>query len=692
VANQELTFDLVLETNKAVGEVKQMLQKSNAEAGKTGKQAGNNFGNTFKTALLAVTSKISFDFLKNLGLTSFNEFAKLEDGLADVRKTVGLTKEETIDFKKEIMALGRETRTPIEELIRIGAIGGQFGRTKEEIKEFTRNINILAVALGEEFPGGVEEATTQVSKLGTIFKEFKDVNGRPTTDAILNIGNALNLLSADGAATSPVISEFAVKIGSIADVVGLSASQVLGFSSALQELAVEPERGASAVTRILQLIARSPADFAKVVGMSTEEFTNIVNTDINKAFMLVSKSVAGSDSKATEFSNTLKDLGLNGVYNTEVIAKLGQNTDLLTKRQEQATEALKNTDSITEEYDIKNENAAATMGKLKNRITEAKESFGNALAPAIVDVVDKLTPLIEGFIGLVNSNPELVSQIFILTGAFIGILTVISGFMTVAGILAPVIASLGSIFGVVGASAGGLAGAGATLSAVFAVLTGPVGLVIAGIALLTAGIIWAYHNVEGFRNMVNTAFKKIVDYVMWAKDNWLEALGQIIGFFITLPFKMTGYVSQAVNAIIDFLRRVDWGGVWNGMLEAFKSMWNSLRNWFSDNWRSLGNGFVDFIKGLLRGMASGIPGADLIINPLINKLPRFATGGEFMVGGKGGVDKNLVQFMATRGEKVIVQTPSQQTDNRQINSGNTKQYIYQEQYKEPNFSNLAYNY
>jgi hypothetical protein len=41
-------------------------------------------------------------------------------------------------------------------------------------------------------------------------------------------------------------------------------------------------------------------------------------------------------------------------------------------------------------------------------------------------------------------------------------------------------------------------------------------------------------------------------------------------------------------------------------------------------------------------------------------LPKFATGGNFTVGGVGGTDANVVAFKATRGEQVSVKTPGQQ--------------------------------
>jgi hypothetical protein len=47
---------------------------------------------------------------------------------------------------------------------------------------------------------------------------------------------------------------------------------------------------------------------------------------------------------------------------------------------------------------------------------------------------------------------------------------------------------------------------------------------------------------------------------------------------------------------------------------------------------------------------------------------RFADGGDFDVAGAGGTDSQLVQFMATPGERVSVRTPQQvSNDNRSSN-------------------------
>ncbi len=53
---------------------------------------------------------------------------------------------------------------------------------------------------------------------------------------------------------------------------------------------------------------------------------------------------------------------------------------------------------------------------------------------------------------------------------------------------------------------------------------------------------------------------------------------------------------------------------------------------------------------------------------LTNLFPGFASGGQFTVGGAAGRDRNLVGLRLTRGEKVSVQTPSQQKVDQNMNS------------------------
>ncbi len=91
--------------------------------------------------------------------------------------------------------------------------------------------------------------------------------------------------------------------------------------------------------------------------------------------------------------------------------------------------------------------------------------------------------------------------------------------------------------------------------------------------------------------------------------------------------------------------KVSFSGLVNSMLAdltrlATRKLFMSLIGAFSGG----GGGYA------IGGLASADEGPGL----------HFASGGSFMVGGSGGTDTTPVQFRATPGERVIVQTPEQQ--------------------------------
>jgi tape measure domain-containing protein len=87
-------------------------------------------------------------------------------------------------------------------------------------------------------------------------------------------------------------------------------------------------------------------------------------------------------------------------------------------------------------------------------------------------------------------------------------------------------------------------------------------------------------------------------------------------------------------------------GFLSGMGDLFTKLISSLGDVLSQ----IGSGV-----GSLFSSGAGAAGSGLE-----SILPAFAGGGSFTVGGEAGTDSNTVAFRATRGEKVTVETPSQQ--------------------------------
>lgn len=68
--------------------------------------------------------------------------------------------------------------------------------------------------------------------------------------------------------------------------------------------------------------------------------------------------------------------------------------------------------------------------------------------------------------------------------------------------------------------------------------------------------------------------------------------------------------------------------------------------------------FVDPLAKAGKDLFEGFKFSDLF--NVFSSSPAFASGGSFEVGGKGGIDQNLVAFRATKGERVTIETQSQQ--------------------------------
>ena len=325
-----------------------------------------SIGKEIKGFGIMAAGYLGFQWLSSSVTGIIKSNAELSDSLADIRKTTGMTEAEA---KKMNTAFSQiDTRTATKELRNIAIVGGQLGIAKGDIFGFTVAVDKMNVALGDEFTGGAEEVTKAMGGLRNIFSDIK--TGKVDQD-LLHIGNAINVLASSGAATGPVVSDFANRIGGVGITLGLTSGQVLGLSATLQELNVSTERGGTAVTKILQKMTTNTVEFAKVAKMPVKEFTELVNKDLYGAFVKVVEGSKQGGSSATAFGKILNDLGVDGAGASEVFAKLGNNTKMLGEKVNMAKTALTGTDSIMAEFTTKNATLGAEMERLSKGFASA---------------------------------------------------------------------------------------------------------------------------------------------------------------------------------------------------------------------------------------------------------------------------------------------------------------------------------
>ena len=347
------------------------LQTGAKDSGMSMGKMADGFNRYFALATAAAAAVSGFGYAIVQLVTAAGD---LEDSLANIRKSTGMTALEVQKLNKEFGKI--DTRTSRQDLRAMAVVAGQIGMAKDDVFAFVDAVDKLNVALGDEFTGGAEQVAKEMGMLRNVLTDIKTVN---VADDLMHVGNAINTLGAAGFATGPVMADFASRIGGIGIPLGLTSDEVLGLSATLQELNVNAERGGTAVVKIISKMSRNTKEFASVAGLPVKEFTEMVNTNLYGAFLKVVEGAQKGGQSATALAGIIKELEISGVGASEIFAKLGSNTTMLAEKTALAGHALQGIDSVTNEFNIKNVTLGAVLAKLQ------KQFYGLITMPGVTD-------------------------------------------------------------------------------------------------------------------------------------------------------------------------------------------------------------------------------------------------------------------------------------------------------------------
>ncbi|MBI1667500.1 phage tail tape measure protein [Capnocytophaga periodontitidis] len=295
---------------------------------------------------------------------SVDELLKVSDLMTGVEKTTGLASEQVRELWNEFDELN--TRTSKQELLNIAQIGGRLGITdKEQIKEFTEEIDKIYVALGDSFQGGLEEVTTKVGKLKNLFKETRDQN---YGEALNAIGSALNELGANGSSSEQNITDFATRIGALPAVLKPSIEKTLGLGAAFEESGIDAEVASSGYSRFMSVAGNNIAAFAKQMKLTTKEASELFNTHPEEFFLRFGESLKGLGAEQT--AGVLKGLKLNTLEIQKALGTAGDKADRFRELMNLSGQAMQDGTSIQNEFNKVNENTAAIWEKIKKVFAE----------------------------------------------------------------------------------------------------------------------------------------------------------------------------------------------------------------------------------------------------------------------------------------------------------------------------------
>lgn len=312
---------------------------------------------------------------------------KLSDAQADVMKTTQLTKKEVDELTKSFGLM--KTRTARIELLKLAEEGGRLGiEGVENIKSFVNVANQMKVALGDDL------SDTQIREVGKIVDVYKvgAETGRDFEGAMLSLGSAINEVAATGSNQAGFLVDFLKRTGGISKQIRLSAADNIGYAATFDEIGLSQEVTATAMNKIWIEMAKDTTEFAKVSEMSVKDFTELFEKDANQAMITFLKGLEKNSGSASKLMKSLSEIEAGGTRGDSAIIGLAGSIEKLTIKQRIANESLWEASSLTDEYNVKNENLAATLEKINKTVMGwfSSESFINWLA----NVVDKFALLI----------------------------------------------------------------------------------------------------------------------------------------------------------------------------------------------------------------------------------------------------------------------------------------------------------
>jgi len=338
--------------------VEKMTTKMSAFAATTER----NFRNAGKSAFAVgrTAGKVGLAIAVPLGVAA-KQAVEFEDKMSDVAKTTGFQGKELEKFGNALLSMSTKTRSSLDDLAQIAEIGGQLGIAKKDMTGFVDAANKFNVALGKDFAGGVEEAITSVGKMKTLFSDTKGLN---VSEGIMRTGSAINQLGAVGAATSSNISDFALRIGALPDMLKPTAQNTLALGAYFEELGLNAQIASGGMTDLLLHAGKQIGGFAsqmKISGQAAKEMLKNDPTEFAKRF---AKSFKGMSAEA--MTKKLNEFSIGSQETIKVIGALGANTERLTELQNISAKSFAENTSLINEYNIKNNNTAAQLAKLKN--------------------------------------------------------------------------------------------------------------------------------------------------------------------------------------------------------------------------------------------------------------------------------------------------------------------------------------
>lgn len=525
------------------------------------KDSIRNVGSTMRSVGSTSMLYMTMPAVAGMG-TAIKSSIDWEQALAGVAKTTNMSGSELNKMGNEITKMSNTMPFAATEIAGVAEAAGQLGIKKQDITSFTRTMMNLGVATNLT----ADEAATE-------FARFANAANMPIKD-VDRLGSTVVALGNSTATTEKEIVDMAQRLAGAGAQAGFSSDEIMSVSAAMSSVGIESEAGGTAMTQIWNKMTKAVAEggdtldsFAQTAGVSGKEFAQIWENNPSKALSMFVKGLGETEGGAKGVLKALDDVGIKGIREADTIRRMANNHQVLDKALKTGSEGWKENSALTNEANIRYETMGSKLKMLKNTFINFARTIGDAVAPIVSFLADKLTGLFEHLQGTSNATKIAIAA-FTLLGVAIPPLIVATG------VLAHSIVGISEAMTLLNATKGGakffslfnggikgiLPKIGQLLTKIpllgsaFTLLTGPVGIVIGVIAALTAGIVYLWKTNDSFRNFVINAWNSI-------KDSAIAVFGFIKPYIINI---WDGIKNSSI-------------AIWNALKTAAKVTWNAIK-------------------------------------------------------------------------------------------------------------------
>lgn len=341
------------------------------------------------TAFIASFTGLTFAMRKCV-----DDFANLEEEEANVRKYTGMTKEEVKDLNEAFKNM--DTRAARTKLNQLAADAGRLGiQGKKDLLEFVEGANIINVSLGEDLG---EDAVKNIGKLAQMFGTADE---KGLKAGMLSVASAVNEVAQNSSAAEKYLVEFTARVAGTGNQAGIAIPKIMGYASVLDQNMLRSEMAATAVQKVWLKMYQEPVKFAELAGKSVQEFTDLVLSDANEAFLQLMENLSKAGGLAS-LAPIFEEMKLDGTEAIGVLNTIVANVGKIRKEQEVATKAFEAGTSVIDEYNVQNNTLQATIEKAKKKFQEYTYTLGEKLAPHTNKVISKTGSLLSIISALID--------------------------------------------------------------------------------------------------------------------------------------------------------------------------------------------------------------------------------------------------------------------------------------------------